>query len=101
MRIMSLLASMLVGIALPLQAAPPGHPDVQAQTAPAPASTAEPRSRIGEVMGSLTRALRDAAAQQSQHAPQVTPATAAPSPAGAASPAATALPDATAQATVP
>ena len=88
----------LLGLALPLHAEPPTRAATQPATmasAPVPA----PRSRIGDVMGSLTQALRDAAEQQSH-------ANATPRPAHDAQPQdasthASLPPDATAQVTVP
>lgn len=59
MRIASSL--LLLATALPLHAAPPAPP----ATSSTPSATRAPHSPIGEVMGSLTRALREAAEQQS------------------------------------
>ena len=92
---MSLPTLLCVGVSLPLHAEPP-------KTAPQHA-TAEPphaaHSRIGEVMGSLTQALRDAAEQQSHASATLR---SAPSPASRDASTPTSLPpDATAQATVP
>ena len=98
-----ILLPVLIVASLPLQAAPPS-----ATPASAPAEAASGpshRSPIGEVMGDLTRALREAAAQQGRaqsssdalHA-QAAPTGQAPTQDAATSPL---PPDATAQAAVP
>jgi len=101
MRIVPLLTLMLVGASLPLHAAPPANRD---NSVHAEASAQAPRSRIGDVMGSLTSALREAAAQQAQAQAGAKPAagTAPASIPATTSASAMSLPtDATAQATVP
>ena len=92
----SLPTMLFFGVALPLHAEPPTTTTHPAMT---PAEAHAPRSRIGEVMGSLTQALRDAAEQQSHANPAPRPSPAAASP--DASPRTSLPPDATAQATVP
>jgi hypothetical protein len=105
MRILILLPVLLLAASLPVQAAPP--PATSTST-PAPTSTAAPaaphaRSPIGEVMGKLTRALREAAAQQGRTQPaSMDAARADASTAATSAHEPTPLPpDATAQAAVP
>jgi len=100
MRTVALLP-VLLAASLPLQAAPPSA--TSTTSAPTPAASAPAhRSPIGEVMGNLTRALREAATQQG-HAASATDTTHAQ--AQTATPSAhgtTPLPpDATTQAAVP
>lgn len=96
-----ILFPVLIIASLPLQAAPPS---TTSASGPAhPASVPAPRSPIGEVMGDLTRALREAAAQQghaqsSSDALHAQAPTAQPPTRDAVSPL---PPDATAQAAVP
>ena len=97
MRDIPLLTVLLLGVALPLHAEPP---TTATHSAPTPAAPSQaPRSRIGEVMGSLTQALREAAEQQS-HA-NAAPRSAPDATSRDASAPAPLPPDATAQATVP
>lgn len=99
MRKVPLPTVLLLAVALPLHAEPPAPAATHADATVSPSSHA-PHSRLGEVMGSLTQALRDAAEQQS-HA-NATPRSAQSTAARNASTASASLPpDATAQATVP
>jgi hypothetical protein len=93
------LLPMLLAASLPLQAAPP--PSTSAP-APAAVSAPTPRSPIGQVMRDLTRALREAAAQQGHAQTAVDATHAKPEATAAAVHDTTPLPpDATAQAAVP
>ena len=96
MRTLALLP-VLLAASLPLQAAPPTPTPVPTPAASAPTS----HSPIGEVMRDLTRALREAAAQQAQAQPAVDAAHAKPEVTAATHDATPLPPDATAQAAVP
>lgn len=95
-----ILLPVLIVASLPLQAAPPST--TPASPSPHATSAPAPRSAIGAVMGDLTRALREAAAQQGHAQPTAdsmhaqAPSATAPTQDAAPLPA-----DATAQAAVP
>ena len=95
---MAMAGLLCCGAALPLHAEPPTSATHAATTSTEP--THPPRSRIGEVMGTLTQALRDAAEQQSDATTAPTPARAAP-PRDEAAATPPLPPDASAQARVP
>ena len=100
MRTLTLLTAMWLAVALPAHATPPDAttPPPQDAHAQAPAS----HSRIGAMMGSLTRALREAAEQQKMQARHATTMQANASDASTTTQtSAASLPDATAQAAVP
>ena len=95
----ALLFLLCVGASLPLQAAPPSAP--APPPAQAPAAPPASHSRLGEMMGSLTRALQEASEQRA-HPDK--PGAASLDAAAATKPSVTPSapsPDATAQAAVP
>jgi len=95
-----ILLPVLIVASLPLHAAPPSTTPASAPSHAA--SAPAPRSAIGEVMGDLTRALREAAAQQGQAQPAAESLRAQAPTAQATTEDAPPLPtDATAQAAVP
>jgi hypothetical protein len=101
MRHVALVLALCLTPALCAQAVPPNA----SPPPPPPNGSAAPpvsHSRIGEMMGSLTRALREAAEQRRQGHPTATVLTEdAPAATPAAQTPTTTLPDANAQAAVP